>query len=469
MSLTKDIFDRIDRYLARGEHQPFLIDVQNKADRDALIEHYHVGAAQLIRACDYCHADELPRWEELLADVKARSGVTIVTGLSAFLKLQGERKLRDFIRQMLNMSVSDSVLVVLMQCNRFFDLHDPRLLRRVQIVAGEEQPLPRLVFAASEKYLPQSCASFKGINNLSEALERCVSDTVYVITQKQRDDYPESLLMYSCLQSPYDVIALKDPRTHEIAQEMGSEDQWTHALSLFKREDDTWSSVIARQFGSTASLGYAFSGYDSFGADKRWLYFIALKLFGASGNWCLDTAARQSKTADDFPSNLFRCLLEKNLRDADFWDCYTSRKNVVRVLGNTQELSQYCNAVSIKGKDAICYLTDNTQKEREAIVEYLTRYAAEMDRGLLDDALAKVYPALHDYLRPYPLGNDLLDHYFQEYKFQKVVNTIDQPFLELVEDRPANASTIHYSRPALPSLKRLIKTAPSFTLWTPWA
>lgn len=37
------------------------------------------------------------------------------------------------------------------------------------------------------------------------------------------------------------------------------------------------------------------------------------------------------------------------------------------------------------------------------------------------DILSKVYPALYQYLLPYRFGNALLDQYFQDYKYQKVM------------------------------------------------
>lgn len=51
----------------------------------------------------------------------------------------------------------------------------------------------------------------------------------------------------------------------------------------------------------------------------------------------------------------------------------------------------------------------------------------------LFDILERIYPDLRAYLTPYRFKNELLDSYFQEYKYQKVVNKIFQNFMEIVE------------------------------------
>ena len=51
------------------------------------------------------------------------------------------------------------------------------------------------------------------------------------------------------------------------------------------------------------------------------------------------------------------------------------------------------------------------------------------------DILSKVYPALYQYLLPYRFGNALLDQYFQDYKYQKVINKILPEFVSQVEDQ----------------------------------
>lgn len=101
----------------------------------------------------------------------------------------------------------------------------------------------------------------------------------------------------------------------------------------------------------------------------------------------------------------------------------------------SSELTSYCKVVFSKGVNTICYLTDNTQKEQETIFAFLDKYGLKLARNKLMDILSKVYPALYQYLLPYRFGNALLDQYFQDYKYQKVINKILPEFVSQVEDQ----------------------------------
>lgn len=430
----KEVFQAIDRYLSRDEYLPFVVDVQNSRDQEALLERYCVGGNRRIWAGNYCATDELPRWDEILAILKEVAGVSIVTGITAFLKLQGEEKLRSSLRQLLNMSVAGRVVVITCQCDRYLQFADPRLGRLICILDSEKDPLPQIVFTDNEKYLPPACTAVMGVSKISSLLENKTADTIYVVTKKRRDDFPQSLIHFSCLESAYDLLVMRDSRTSALPRNTGTETQWAYALSQFE-EQKNWDDVVEKHFGSVAALEYAFARYREFDENKKWLYFIALKLFGAANNWCLSTAANQADKAVDLLGAVYRCLLQKDRRDADFWDCYEARKSALRRLDNTEELEEYCKIVFIKGKEAIYYLTDNTQRERETIVEYLARHGAQLPPEELNEVLEHVYPALRNYLRPYRFEHELLNEYFQEYKYQKVFNQVFPAFLERVEEQ----------------------------------
>ena len=183
-------------------------------------------------------------------------------------------------------------------------------------------------------------------------------------------------------------------------------------------------------------LEHVISNYENFSADRRWLYFVALKIYGTRGDWCLTTAARLASDMSDFIKQVYRCLLDKSVDDKDFWECYESRKVVLRELGNPgAELESYCKIVFSKGINTIFYLTDNTQKEQETIFAFLDQYGLEIERKNLIEIIKKVYPALYSYLLPYRFGNDLLNQYFQDYKYQKVINKILPEFEAEVQEQ----------------------------------
>lgn len=110
-----------------------------------------------------------------------------------------------------------------------------------------------------------------------------------------------------------------------------------------------------------------------------------------------------------------------------------------------------CKIVLSKERYAICYLTDNTVQEKELLFKLLNKYGLDYEKTELLSILKRVYPALYAYLQPYRFKNDLLDGYFQEYKYQKVINKIFPEFMALVEQQAVSRdyNAILQSRSAL--------------------
>ncbi len=433
MSLNQYI-QRIDRYLSKDEGLPIIVDVQNETDLEEFIEHYAVGDNQIISASKYCAPDEMPRYEDLFNDIATKDGVMIVTDVTSFLKLDGEGELRRFLRQVLSLSTVGKVIFITFQCRRYLPLQDQRITRRIILVDGAEKAIPEIVFADPSIPLPRDLETIQGIENFPVVFKES-APTVYVMTEKSKEAFPYSLYNITSLQHAYEVLVLKDPTTRTLPETIGTKSQWLYAMKLFENKSN-WTDVVDNEFGSHTMLEHVFPSYSTFSEEKKWLYLIAVKLFGARNNWCLTTAARKASGPNDFQRHVFRCILEKSVDDTDYWDCYDSRKSVLKQMGNpTSELTSYCKVAFSKGINTLCYLTDNTQKERETIFEFLDQYGLEMDRSNLMQTLSKVYPALYQYLLPYRFENTLLDQYFQDYKYQKVINKVLPAFEAQVEEQ----------------------------------
>lgn len=435
MALEQQHYKIIDRYLGRDDGLPLIVDVQNRKDLAELVQHYNVGKTKVIRASDYCAKDELPQFDKLLHDLAVQDVVAIVIEATWFLKLQGEAELRNFLLTLLNLNIPGHIIFVTYQCSPYLKMRDPRLSRRILIVKGYETLIPEVIFAESSLPLPKECTKIRGIEKFAGIAEEKEQQSVYMITNKKREFFPRSLYRLSSLQDAYEAILLKDGLTSVLTREMGTALQWQYALQLLSQKE-SWAELIDGTFGDHKHLEFAFPNYIHFDANKQWLYFIALKLFGAKGNWCLATAAKQANSVTDFATQAYRCLLEKSVQDKEFWECYKSRKVVLQQMGNPgTELAAYCKLVFSKGEDSLFYLTDNTLKEKETIFAYLDKYGSNLEQGKLMQVLEKVYPALHAYLLPYRFEKELLNQYFQQYKYQKVINKVIPKFEEIVKEQ----------------------------------
>lgn len=199
MSLNQYI-QKIDRYLSKDEGLPIVVDVQNEADQTELVQHYHVGKNELILASKYCAPDEMPRYEELLNDLATLDGVMIVTGVTSYLKLDGEQELQRFMRKLLSMSIKGHVVFITYQCKRYLPLCDQRIARRIVVVENSEKKVPDIVFTDPSIPLPKKYEAVKGMENFAAMAEARPADTMYVVTGKSKEAFPYSL--YKHYQSP---------------------------------------------------------------------------------------------------------------------------------------------------------------------------------------------------------------------------------------------------------------------------
>ena len=210
-----------------------------------------------------------------------------------------------------------------------------------------------------------------------------------------------------------------------------------YALSEFQFYP-SWEQLISAKVGNVHNLDIAISNYRLNRANKRWLwfYFVGLKLFGAGTDWCLNTAIAKAKSPSELIRNIYRSILELEPTSDSFNEVYERRKALLNAVGNpVDEVVDFCKIVLSKERNALYYLTDNSIQEKELIFKLLDKYGLDFDRNELLAILARVYPDLHSYLALYRFKNNLLDTYFQEYKYQKVINKILPEFLAVVEQQ----------------------------------
>lgn len=426
---------KIDRHLARDHAQPLIVDAPNRADLSTLITHYGVSGNVFLSASRYCSEDEYPRIEALLDDILTRNERLFVTGFSGFLMLQGEQTVRDTLREILGMSPVGRVVVITYRCEKYLHYPDPRLKDRIAIMDGPKDKMPSFVFTSPELSLPNSVTSVSGINCIGNVVESCLAEEVYIKTKKRKSDFPKTLFYISELTNAYDILTQRDGMTADLSREYGTREQWNYALSEFVGWKN-WADLIDAEFGNHMALDITFPSFRSFDANRQWLYFIALKLFGATNNWCLNEAAKKASSLKDLTRQIYRSLLDVPKESPDFERNYACRKALISYLDDTtEEVGDYCSIVLGKGKNAVYYLTDNTQKEKELIFRLLDQYADEYSEKEVYSAVKLVYPALHQYLTDYRFKNDLLDSYFRSYKYQKVINRVLPEFYEIVTEQ----------------------------------
>ena len=436
----QEVITKIDRYLKQDNVEPLIVDVQNNEDLDTVMLHYKLPQNVFLCASDaeFCKADEFPMIPNILERLANENCNFFVSEISSFFRLKGEKELVQELKELVSMSIAGHAVILTFQCAeclRTLVKNDRRIERRICILDGKRSALPRLVFTEEGVKLTGTNAVVKGLRGIAKVVESATAEVLYVETSKSKDSYPFSLYAITDLKNPYEVLCRMDGMTAGLAEDYGSKEDWQYALAEFQ-EFPSWQQLISVKIGSTNHLDIVLSTYQQNGAERKWLwlYFIGLKLFRAGNDSYLNKAIESASSPDGFVHNLYRAILEVDPTDSIFVSMYDRRKAHLNSIGNPlNEVNNFCKIVQSKGRYALYYLTDNTIQEKELIFRLLDKYSEDFERAELFSMLECIYPDLRAYLSPYHFKSGLLDSYFQEYKYQKVVNKIFPDFMEVVE------------------------------------
>lgn len=439
MSLMKEqAIKRIERYLQRNDSHPRLVNIDNSNDLHTIQQYFSVGDNVFKSVADFSKNDGSFSEDALYGYLQETQDVVFLTGFTSYYRLLGKEKLQDFINHMLGMSISGMHLVVLCyQCKEYLTKVDPRYSQFVYLIEGQKDPLPQLVFISPSMPIELKYPIVEGIQNFTRDIENSLTEQIFVRTKKRKSNYPCSLFSIKEWSNAYGVLCDIDIATNYLKENFGTKEEWARALSEVSLYG-SWKDYVMSVFGTTTNLENLIGSWTTFNERKKWLYFIALKLYGAKNSWCLTEAIRQAENGTLFIRCVFRSLLNLSPDDKEFWNHYNERKRIIRVLENPDsEVSDYCAVVKQKEQDALYYLTDASKREKNLIFENLANYSEKIGRDNVVDILRHVYPDLCSYLQPYhfKVSSFDLDTYFQEYKYQKVVNKIYPEFLNRVKEQ----------------------------------
>lgn len=433
----EECIKKINRYLRReADTQPLLIDVQNWPDMEKLYE--AVGNVKMIAVSDYCKKDEFPRLENFFADVKQCEKTCVITEFSSFLGLLGEQELKSKLNELLNMSAKNHIIVFTYQCEEYLHTKNRHIQSHICILSGTKEVIPKINFCGQAFCLPNNIIQMNGLENLPSIIKHTEVTQVYLYTSKTKEQYPLSLYTLADISDAYDILSLKDIQTKNLNKLWGTEEQWQFALEKFNQYGNWYDFIKNEINGDPERLDIYLTGLQSLSQDKYsqnkvWLYFIGLKLYGSKNNLYLDESVKNASSCKKWEENIYCDILQKNVNEPDYWKCYEDRKRILcQIKNSTIELNRYCKLVKSKGKDAIFYLTDLSGEEKKTLFACLDKFGLKYNRKTLFSILEKIYPELYYYLLPYDFKDELLNNYFQDYKYQKVINKVFPEFYSIV-------------------------------------
>ena len=429
-----DAVVKIEKYLASSSGTPMIVDLQTKEDYEAIKTHFAVGENVFMATSQYCKDDECPRYDDLYHTLATSTENVFLTGLSAFLRLLGEQEMKQHFQRIVAMSINGHVVVISCGCSPYLQFHDRRIFQsnRVIVVDGVEPILPNVTFSGSKLLTNSSATVFQGIQNFADAVEFAEWDAAMIVTAKNAVQFPFSVVSIHEISGAYDVLCAKERITATIQPEAGTDAQWQYALSRFD-EHSSWESIVSQEFGGTDNLAFLISSYQDFDADRQWLYFVGLKLYGAKGNLYLCEVVKNCSNLAEFPKLVFRQILSYAQTDKNFTALYQQRRSILPAFAEQHGIiADFCKVVQSKGKNTIYYLTDATQLEKELMFAQIGQYWSDADNSEISRILRMVYPDLAIYLSDYSYHIPLLNTYFRQYKLCKVKNRISAEFASLV-------------------------------------
>ncbi len=432
----EDCIKRIDKYMHSSDFHPRLVNVQNSEDMNSICSHFKVGTTVFKDVADYANFDENPSESALFNDLRNLSGNIFITGFSTFYKILGEQKLRELLKKLVSFTGSNlHVIFMCYQCVKQLSFDDIRYKNWVYFVDGITGIKTGLVFSPPAIPMLDGFIFTDGIQRFASVVEQSAPSTLHVKTGKRKRDYMYSIVDISEQRDAYTLLCSIDSMTDLLSESYGDASQWEYALNAIKG-DTSWVAYATKMFGGIYTLDLSLSKWRAFDENRRWMYFLLLKMFGAPNSWCLNTAAENASCPDDIITEIYQGILQVSHLEDKFWERYNERKYTISIIGKQYlEMSDYCDWALSKGRDAIYYLTDMSVREINLIFKLLNNYREEYAKDEVMMILSHIYPALYQYLQPYDYKNELLNKYFDAYKYQKVINFIFPDFFTLVEEQ----------------------------------
>jgi len=364
-------------------------------------------------------------------DGNSRDKKIVVLGLGEYLALRGESETHKWLSRIKDEKIGNARVVLLLRGVTGF-------VRKLQ--ADDKYRFgSRCVFFTEDTDSNISVALVPPtmdlpVANGQQGLLTDLENGKTTVSAKSNAAFDDSLFSVRRKNKSYDVVKHIRP-TFSVVESCGTAEQWTAFLSdIIARNGEI--TPLFDDFGDVPEN--SFTQWINGNAYKNWLYFIALKCKTAViSNIYLKYIVETTTSFSEFKRNVLNAIIGIQHTDSRFDKFYAERKALVEKFSD----SDVAGFVADNKRDlaeSLYKLTDQTLIERKAYIALFSN----LDKQVLLARAKTAYPALLDYLWKYTFTdtkvsadlNTLLTDYFDCYKWQKVLNIIDNDFLMKVEE-----------------------------------
>lgn len=443
-------FDRIEAYCQKEiTGHPLLVNTENAHDFQCLVKRMQLdGNKTCVFVHDYC-GKGLPQIDALFRDVK-KKGCFVVIGLSSYVMLLGKKRAEKLMARLQELSVAGHVIVLLshMKEIRLSRMQqDQHLSYRVLLLEGDPTPLPSIYLASPEENSFGQLV-LPNIQALLEKLEQydpVGGETSFAVrTSLHKEVFSESMYSIRSSKGIYKELLRAFPVLKgDLEESWGTKEDWERFAQEWK-ECLSWGALAEKHFGIDAHFSAILEReYEQADTYETWLYWLLLKVQGASEDAYLSYALGKSRHWQDLWEHIFLSLSSLSFQMREFEKYCEGRKRLLegQAIPATW-VSEYQDAIAQKGRDAIWYLFAGTAWEEKMLFQCLADYDYTKEEVM--GVLKTHFPDLFAYMKSFTFTMHqkvperlvpLLTKYFDDYKWQKLMN-------HLIPDFKAQVNTL---------------------------
>lgn len=436
-------FDRIEAYCQKEiTGHPLLVNTENAHDFQCLVKRMQLdGNKTCVFVHDYC-GKGLPQIDALFRDVK-KKGCFVVIGLSSYVMLLGKKRAEELMARLQELSVAGHVIVLLshMKEIRLSRMQqDQHLSYRVLLLEGDPTPLPSIYLASPEENSFGQLV-LPNIQALLEKLEQydpVGGETSFAVrTSLHREVFSESMYSIRSSKGIYKELLRAFPVLKgDLEESWGTKEDWERFAQEWK-ECLSWGALAEKHFGIDAHFSAILEReYEQADTYETWLYWLLLKVQGASEDAYLSYALGKSRHWQDLWEHIFLSLSSLSFQMREFEKYCEGRKRLLegQAIPATW-VSEYQDAIAQKGRDAIWYLFAGTAWEEKMLFQCLADYDYTKEEVM--GVLKTHFPDLFAYMKSFTFTMHqkvperlvpLLTKYFDDYKWQKLMNHLTPDF-----------------------------------------
>lgn len=439
-------FDRIEAYCQKEiTGHPLLVNTENAHDFQCLVKRMQLdGNKTCVFVHDYC-GKGLPQIDAIFRDVK-KKGCFVVIGLSSYVMLLGKKRAEELMARLQELSVAGHVIVLLshMKEIRLSRMQqDQHLSYRVLLLEGDPTPLPSIYLASPEENSFGQLV-LPNIQALLEKLEQydpVGGETSFAVrTSLHKEVFSESMYSIRSSKGIYKKLLRAFPVLKgDLEESWGTKEDWERFAQEWK-ECLSWGALAEKHFRIDAHFSAILEReYEQADTYETWLYWLLLKVQGASEDAYLSYALGKSRHWRDLWEHIFLSLSSLSFQMREFEKYCEGRKRLLRLLeGQTIPatwVSEYQDAIAQKGRDAIWYLFAGTAWEEKMLFQCLADYDYTKEEVM--GVLKTHFPDLFAYMKSFTFTMHqkvperlvpLLTKYFDDYKWQKLMNHLTPDF-----------------------------------------